>query len=338
MLTPSGSHTPQISPVATLPPWSLDFLWLEVTGKCNLRCLHCYADSGPQRPLHDYMSAEDWEDVLCDAAALGCRKVQFIGGEPTLYPALGDLIARARALGFLTVEVYTNGTSFKPRLKETFVRYKVDLAFSVYGTTAQGHEAVTLQAGSFSRTLASIRWALASGLSVRAAVIETETNAADVEGVQDMLRAMGVADVGVDRTRAIGRGANGRHTNSPLSELCSACTRGKLAVTATGEIFPCVFSRFSRLGHVGEGLAAIAEGGALRDFRFQHGAMVAERALSHDQRPIVLHCKPEEPVECIPTLPCRPEDAPCSPMQDPPACKPTGQTPPDDCIPHVGRR
>jgi len=24
----------------------LSFLWLEITGKCNLTCSHCYADSG----------------------------------------------------------------------------------------------------------------------------------------------------------------------------------------------------------------------------------------------------------------------------------------------------
>jgi MoaA/NifB/PqqE/SkfB family radical SAM enzyme len=25
----------------------LSFVWLEVTGKCQLRCPHCYAESGP---------------------------------------------------------------------------------------------------------------------------------------------------------------------------------------------------------------------------------------------------------------------------------------------------
>src|SRR2546430_1591085 len=83
-------------------PW-LDFLWLEVTGKCNLRCVHCYADSGPQRHLHEHMSQEDWQDALDQAATLGCRAVQFIGGEPTMYPALPALIRRARELGFDTV-------------------------------------------------------------------------------------------------------------------------------------------------------------------------------------------------------------------------------------------
>lgn len=31
-------------PAETAP---LRFLWLEITGRCQLACAHCYADSGP---------------------------------------------------------------------------------------------------------------------------------------------------------------------------------------------------------------------------------------------------------------------------------------------------
>lgn len=29
------------------PEAKLGFVWLELTGKCQLECTHCYADSGP---------------------------------------------------------------------------------------------------------------------------------------------------------------------------------------------------------------------------------------------------------------------------------------------------
>src|SRR5262249_19633520 len=99
------------SSIASREPRSdkrLNFIWLEVTGKCNLRCVHCYAESGPQRQVHEYMTPRRWEVVLEQAAELGCRAVQFIGGEPTMYPGLAPLIERARRIGFGTVEVYTN--------------------------------------------------------------------------------------------------------------------------------------------------------------------------------------------------------------------------------------
>jgi MoaA/NifB/PqqE/SkfB family radical SAM enzyme len=33
----------------------LHFLWLEITQKCNLSCVHCYADSTPHQPLFGAM-------------------------------------------------------------------------------------------------------------------------------------------------------------------------------------------------------------------------------------------------------------------------------------------
>src|SRR5262245_31492421 len=75
----------------------LTFLWLEVTAKCNLECIHCYADSGPQKNLLGKMNIEDWVTILRDSAELGCRQVQFIGGEPTLHPELPRMISFASA-------------------------------------------------------------------------------------------------------------------------------------------------------------------------------------------------------------------------------------------------
>ena len=66
------------APVAASDVPSL--LELEITGLCQLRCGHCYADSGPHGG-HGTMTAEDWEKIITQAAALGIRAIQFIGGE-----------------------------------------------------------------------------------------------------------------------------------------------------------------------------------------------------------------------------------------------------------------
>ena len=81
-------------------------LWLEVTGRCNLRCVHCYSASGPEGD-HGTMSGADWRRTIEEAAALGAERVQFIGGEPTLHPDLASLVRHALSCG-LGVEVYSN--------------------------------------------------------------------------------------------------------------------------------------------------------------------------------------------------------------------------------------
>jgi MoaA/NifB/PqqE/SkfB family radical SAM enzyme len=68
-------ESPAASSVADSP---LSSLWAEVTGMCQLSCVHCYAGSGPDS-THGTMSADDWETVLTDAAALGTRMVCVMG-------------------------------------------------------------------------------------------------------------------------------------------------------------------------------------------------------------------------------------------------------------------
>ena len=74
------------------------------------------------------MSHEEWHTTLAEAFDLGCRKVQFIGGEPTLYPRLPDLIADAGRRGYEFIEVFTNATLLSDSLLGTFLRWGARLA------------------------------------------------------------------------------------------------------------------------------------------------------------------------------------------------------------------
>jgi MoaA/NifB/PqqE/SkfB family radical SAM enzyme len=80
-------------PEPTTGAWrdDLSFMWMEITGRCQLGCTHCYADSGP-RGTHGAMELADWQRVIGEAAELGVARIQFIGGEPTLHPSLGVLM------------------------------------------------------------------------------------------------------------------------------------------------------------------------------------------------------------------------------------------------------
>lgn len=293
---------------ASAPPSApgngLELLWLELTPKCNLRCVHCYAESGPEKPLNQGMGLGQWKRTLEEAAELGCRRGQFIGGEPTVHPGLPELIAHSRRLGFDTIEVYTNGTLFTPSLKRVFSEHRVALAFSVYADEARVHDGVTGKTGSFERALDSLRWAVASRLPVRAGIVEMDGNRGRVEATRKMLRQAGAGSIRVDRLRQVGRGLRGEETRSPLAELCGRCCQGRLCVTATGGIFPCVFSRAFPVGRFSEGLAAVARGPRLGEFR--------EALKAHTRgRPGL-------------------QDAPCDPDLPAPPCDPDMPSPPCD--------
>ncbi|WP_428093131.1 radical SAM protein [Candidatus Pollutiaquabacter sp.] len=97
----------------TIASWkrSLDFLWLEITPKCNLTCVHRYADSTPFNPLESKMTFQDWVNVMKESYELGCRKIQFIGGEPTIHPEFLNLVKIAKkqvtsSLKFIQMVLY----------------------------------------------------------------------------------------------------------------------------------------------------------------------------------------------------------------------------------------
>jgi MoaA/NifB/PqqE/SkfB family radical SAM enzyme len=78
-----------------------------VTYRCNLHCPFCYSESGPQRPLG--LRPETRRCLVERLAAWGVLEVALGGGEPTVLPDFGDLLAAIRAAGMVP-NVTTNGT------------------------------------------------------------------------------------------------------------------------------------------------------------------------------------------------------------------------------------
>ncbi|GIL28950.1 radical SAM protein [Actinocatenispora comari] len=276
----------------------LSFVWLEITGRCQLSCAHCYADSGPSGD-HGTMTAADWRRVIDQAAALGVGTVQFIGGEPTLHPELPALIRHALDVG-VSVEVYTNLVHVTPRLWEAFAAPGVSLACSYYSDRPEQHAAITGTAGSHARTRANIAEAVRRSIPLRVGVVDLDDAQRADQAVAE-LRSLGVAEVGYDRLRQVGRGI--RDQAPSVDQLCGHCASGVLAIAPTGEVWPCVFSRWLPVGNVRTApLADILTGPGVAGVRGE----LAERFGSR-QTP------------CVPNM-CNPQCGPsCSP-----ACNPTG--------------
>jgi MoaA/NifB/PqqE/SkfB family radical SAM enzyme len=289
-----------VSSAGVRPSCDLDLLWLEITPKCNLECRHCYAESSPRRSLFGDMTLQDWLRVLSEAAQLGCRHVQFIGGEPTLHPQLSDMVAAAAAHDYEFIEVFTNATGISTALLETFVRSGVHVATSFYSDDPNIHDSITRRRGSFVRTVVNIRRLIAAGIHVRAGIIEMEQNAGHVANAERFLGSLGVNDISIDSARPVGRASGSLSRHDPMSALCGQCWSGKLCVTASGTAYPCVFSRFADLGTVaGQELHKLMIGEKLTAFR----TSLKNRLTSGET-------SASAPEECLPEHRCPPTCTP----------------------------
>lgn len=269
-------------------------LWLELTNKCQLECIHCYADSGPNGG-HGAMAADDWMSLIDQAAADGINMVQFIGGEPTMHPRFVPIMAHALGAG-LDVEVYSNFVRITDEMWELFVTPGVSLAFSYYAKNPAAHNAVTRRP-THAATRRNAETAAALGIPIRAGVINVGNDQDAREAIDD-LKSIGITKVAVDRIRGVGRGGDG--TPAP-GELCGRCGHDVAAVSANGDVTPCIFSRWLSVGNVRETPLAEILGGP---------AMAAALA----------------------TIPDPAEDDPCQPDCDPNEYCPPG-FPPSSCDP-----
>ncbi len=303
----------------------LRFLWLEITGKCQLECTHCYADSGPTG-THGKMTGPDWHRVIEDAARLGVDQVQFIGGEPTLHPDLPRLVDHA-LVHRMQVEVFSNLVHVPERLWNVFARPGVSLATSWYSDDPTEHAAITRRP-SHPRTAANVAEAVRRGIPLRVGIIGVR-DGQRVDRASEALTSLGVPAevIGYDDLRQVGRGV--RDATPDVSQLCGGCADGVLAVSPSGEVWPCVFTRWMPVGNVLDTpLADILTGPATAGVRAELTVAFAERPCGPQCNPNCApqHCTPKQPKnpchpDCAPK-PCQPTCAPrCSPSCNP--CQPS---------------
>jgi MoaA/NifB/PqqE/SkfB family radical SAM enzyme len=127
---------------------------LEVTRFCNLRCLHCYNDSG-RRPA-DELSADEKRALVTYLLRWGVRGLTITGGEPTLEPSFPALLELAGAFG-ASVKVTTNGWALPAWFRDAVRGGTIErVDISLDGADEDTHDLFRARRGSFARVLESM--------------------------------------------------------------------------------------------------------------------------------------------------------------------------------------
>lgn len=254
------------------PEDKLDFIWLEITNNCNLRCQHCYSESSSKSNNSDKMESGNWLRIIKEAYELGCRRIQFIGGEPLLkYHLLYKLINFSLELGFESTEIFTNGTLLKDEIINFCSERKVAIAMSLYGPTCSIHDKITTKHGSFIKTLTALKKVQQKGISIRIAIVVMAQNENYLDETISFLKEIGITNARYDFVRPIGRGQGNNLTpqesvsKSPITEIrfnkCSLenfrrrkhghnCFSKNICITPDGKVLPCIMSRKTIVGDV----------------------------------------------------------------------------------------
>ena len=87
---------------------------IDLTNRCNLRCPICFANANAA----GYVFEPSYEEIVKELKILKAQKpipvaaIQLSGGEPTIYPKFIDVVKEALRMGFVQIQVATNGIRF----------------------------------------------------------------------------------------------------------------------------------------------------------------------------------------------------------------------------------
>lgn len=162
---------------------------LDITYRCNERCVHCYLDHDD----HGEMTTAEIKDILCQLSDAGVFFLTLSGGEVLMRRDFFQIVEHARRLLF-NVKIKTNGVM----IREAEARKIRDLGveqvqISVYSHRPEIHDAITKLPGSLQRTIAAIRFLKSQSLKVTIANVLMVHNRFDNAGVIALAKELGVS-------------------------------------------------------------------------------------------------------------------------------------------------
>ncbi len=96
------AHLLQPSSFPPIKRERLETLQVNLGLRCNLSCVHCHVNAGPQR--HEEMQRGTAEDVLAFLERHKLKRLDLTGGAPELNANFRYLVKRARALGVEVID------------------------------------------------------------------------------------------------------------------------------------------------------------------------------------------------------------------------------------------
>ena len=137
---------------------------IELTSKCNERCIHCYI---PHEKKDTDIDRELMLSVLKQCKEMGVITVIFSGGEPMLHPEFCEFLHYAKDLD-LNVTVLSNLTLLSAQiLEELKYKHASCVNVSLYSMEPKVHDQITGVQGSFKKTKNNILTLIENNIPVQ---------------------------------------------------------------------------------------------------------------------------------------------------------------------------
>ena len=238
----------------------------DLTWRCDHKCVHCYLTERRQ----DELTLDEAKVVLDQLAEAGVMMLLISGGDPFLRPDAIDILKEARARSF-DIKINTHGNFIDDQLADQLAQIAPSrISISIYSSSPEEHEAVTLIEGSHAKSLAAAQRLIDRGVKVNLKTPVMDHNRSgwrevgriaeemgatwEVDGgiVPDDQSDFGLCKIGVDPTdrvlAALAAMEPYRDAAPSLDQLPSTpsdrrtCSAGTVSgfLSPDGRVFPCI--------------------------------------------------------------------------------------------------
>jgi len=193
----------------TLPYESFDNdymprMYLQITGRCNMRCKHCFS-AVDNHPLVTEFPLEEMRDLFRQAREIGMYSVTLTGGEPTVYPYLMEALQSIRENELTLMDFNTNGYVLKDELLDEIqaLGFRPNIKISLDGIGT--HDDFRGVIGSEERALEAMRRCLERGFRTYAQTQVNRKTLAALPLLLDRVEDLGLTSVRLIKTVATPR-------------------------------------------------------------------------------------------------------------------------------------
>nr|WP_315988396.1 radical SAM protein [Desulforamulus aquiferis] len=191
-----------------------------VTGRCNLKCRHCYMDA-PSGQLGELTDGE-LEIVLNYLVEANITSVSLTGGEPFMNKNLLGLIGRLSEKKIRLVDIYTNGTLISDTILQELRAMHVQPIFRISFDGCGAHDQMRGTPGIEAKVLRAISKIRSAGFGVSVTTSIDKTNIHSLMTTYEKMKELDIYAWGVGRPQPVGCG-RGITTGLPLEEMALSC-------------------------------------------------------------------------------------------------------------------
>ena len=175
-----------------------------ITNECNLKCLQCSEDSGPNKK--DELTIEEKYNIVDQIADLGCIILHFAGGEPLISKDFYKIAEYASKRG-LILKLSTNGTLITQSVAKRLKNIGIDsVLISLDGAKKGTHDKIRGIPGSYERVIQGIKNCVKEEIPVHMSMTLTQYNYQEIDEVIELSKNLGI-NFGLVDFYPVGRGS-----------------------------------------------------------------------------------------------------------------------------------